>query len=70
MVKVEDGAHMADKQFRITVAPELAGKAAGFCPERHEGCAYIIVVERFEPKTPVVASRLVNKDKSVLEAPS
>jgi len=43
-------------------------KAAGFRPERREGCNYIVVVERFESKTPVVASRPTHEDESVLES--
>ncbi len=46
----------------------MASKAAGFRPERHEGGNYIVVVERLESKTPVVASRPVHEDKSVLES--
>jgi hypothetical protein len=43
----------------------LASEATGLCPERHETGNDIIVVERFETKAPIVASRGINKDKSV-----
>jgi len=59
---------MAAERFLITVAPELASKATGFCPERHETCNYILMLERFETKTPIVASRTVNEDEGVLVA--
>ena len=55
-------------KFLITVAPELASKATGLCPERHETGNDIIVVERFETKAPIVVSRAINEDKSVLVA--
>jgi hypothetical protein len=51
-----------------SVAPELASKATGLCPEGHQTGDDVVVVERFETKAPIKLSITINKNKSILVA--
>jgi hypothetical protein len=53
---------MAAKKLLIAVTPELAGQAAGFRPEYQEARNNIIVVKRFESKTPIEMSCAIDKN--------
>ena len=56
---------MATKQLLIAVTVKLACQITRFCSEGHEGCNNTIMMERFQPKTPIVSSHMINKDEGI-----
>jgi hypothetical protein len=57
---------MVAEKLPIAVTPELAGQAADFHPECREARNNIIVVKRFESKTPIETSCAIDKNLGIL----
>ena len=64
-LKMEEGPDMAAKQFLVAVTPKVTGEVAGLRAEGQEGGNYVVVMERFEAETPIVACSTINKNHSI-----